>query len=225
MNTFSQKYVFINDHCIISKETTSIAFLHINSTVTKAEIEMGDKIGTIQKLPDILSKKFNSEIKESQALYAQRDYSKAAFILENAYESEPENLFIAENYARALYNIDSSKAKAFEVYKRLIDQLNTKYNEQSNELKIDVWHRESYWKLATLYLDHQDYESAIDLLIKFQLSIADYIGKPVYNQVLDYMTECTFYLNEIEVSKKLAQLTLKYDPENSFIKELLKKMT
>ncbi len=224
ISTIAQEYVFLNDYCIINKKTTAIDFLHVTSSVTKAEIEVGETIGSIQKFPEFYSKVYQNQVLESQALYEQGEFIKAANKLKIAYKNEPTNLFIAENYARALYNVDSTKAQSFEVYKKLVNQLNSQHNEQSNELKIDMWHREAYWKLATLYLDIQNYESAIDLLIKFQLSITDFIGMPVYTQVLDYMTECTFYLNELEISKKYAQNTLIYDPENSYVKGLIKKM-
>ncbi len=224
INTVAQEYVFLNDHCIVNKNVVAINFFHITSKVTKEDIKEGEKIGSIQKLPEFYSKVYHNQILESQALYEQGEFEKAANKLKVAYKYEPSNFFIAENYARALYKVDGKRSKSFEVYKKLVNQLDLQHNEQSNELTIDMWHREVYWKLATLYLDIQDYESAIKLLIKFQLSITSFIGKPIYTQVLEYMTECTFYLNEFEISKKYAQNTLKYDSENSYIKELLKKM-
>lgn len=224
INLIAQKYVFVNDYCIINSEITAIDFLHVTSTITKKHVEAGEAIGSIQELPDVYSKKYHNRILESETLYNKGEFIKAANTLEEAYKSEPTNLFVAEYYARALYKTDNTKCQSLEVYKKLIKQLNLEHNENQNELKIDMWHREAYWKLATLYLDIQDYESAIDLLIKFQLSISDFIGQPIYTQLLDYMTECTYYLNEWEISKKYAHNTLKYDPENSYVQGLLKKM-
>jgi tetratricopeptide (TPR) repeat protein len=223
-NLHAQKFYFINDDCIVRKGITAIDFLHITTTINKPKVETGETIGIIQKYPEILSEKYQNQVLKSQLLYSETNYKQASDILKEPYRNDSTNLFIADNYAKALYKIDSNKALAFQVYIKMIDQLSKQYEEMPNELKIDCWFREAYWKLATLYLDMQDYEKAIDLLIKFQLSISDMKGEPVYTQVLDYMTECAFYLKEYEIAKQYAKLTLKYDPHNKYVLDILKKI-
>lgn len=224
--SFSQRYLYVNEDCVIEKKVKKINILHIKSTIdtTKTTIEKDETIGQVQDYPPVLSKEFDRNIKRSKEYYDNRDYINAAKELEIAYNKEPENLFIAENYARALYWIDAEKEKSYYAYRKIVMQLDKQSQISESILTIDYWHRESYWKLATLYLDLGNWSEAFVLINKFIISIQENKGERIYNQALEYATECLFNMKEFEFAKHFAERTLFYDPQNDYAKEVLSKI-
>jgi len=225
-SAFSQKYLYVNEDCVIEKKIKKVNIIHIKSTIdkSKVDIEKDETIGEVQEYPKVLSEEFDNNIKKSKEFYNNRNYANAAKELELAYKKEPKNIFVAENYARALYWIDSEKEKSYNVYRKIVLQLDKQSEDSESILTIDYWHRESYWKLATLYLDLGKWSEAFVLINKFIISIQENIGEKVYNQALEYATECLFNMKEYEFAKHFAERTIFYDSQNEYAKEILLKI-
>ena len=88
----------------------SIQILHLTPAARMeggSRVERGTLLGTVQIPPPRLSIKYHEAIRESQRLSGQRAYGNAAHVLAGAYTEEPNNPFIPEPYARALYWIDA----------------------------------------------------------------------------------------------------------------------
>jgi len=223
---FNQEYRFVNEDCIVNNNVKDIVLIHVNKTFSgeEATVEMDETIGQIEPFPEILSKQFDSNIKKSQELYNKGDYLGAAKELEFAYKTEPKNLFISFNYARALYWVDSEFEKSFDIYKKIVDQLDKENGNSDTVLTVDMWFREAYWKLATLYMDKKDWVEAFHLINRFLLSIRDFKGQPVYTQSLEYLTECSYYMKEFELAEHFANRTLHFDPNNQFAQNVLKEI-
>ncbi len=112
-------------------------YLHIIPSdllaTTNNDIKKNQYIGSIEKIPLKLSKKYDLLIKKSIRLYDEKKYEEAAKVLEAAVTNEPENPFVLNYYARALYRFD--KNSSFLFYNKLINLLdNQKLDENSLEL-------------------------------------------------------------------------------------------
>jgi tetratricopeptide (TPR) repeat protein len=221
--SFSQKSKEIPDIPPF-RETKTIDYIHISRSIQgdTFHINAGDMLGTVTAFPDTLSKQFSDEIKSSIDLYTRKNYSEAISVLEVPLMNESDNLFIINYYARALYLVD--RKKSFEIYKRLVSDLDSLYNSSIDSIKIDLWFREAYWKLGTLYMDNKLWKEAYFEISRFILSISSEKGTPIYCQALEFLTECAYNLYDDDLAKYLAERTLFYDPNNTYVKGLLKKL-
>lgn len=113
-------------------------YLHIipsDMLKIKESIKPNEYLGEIEKKPDVLSEKYNFIINKSIKLYNGKNYEQAAKSLETALKNDPENPFILNYYAKALYWFDNDNS--YKYYKKLIDildkqQIGEKYLELKN---------------------------------------------------------------------------------------------
>ncbi|MDR6563138.1 MULTISPECIES: hypothetical protein [unclassified Arcicella] len=212
----------------------------LNDSLENKNVEVGVIFGKTAPFPNVLSKKFDKTIKQSQVFYKRRDFVNAYKILEKAYKEEPNNLFVLENYAKALYKIDKLKAKSFEVYKSLIeksDKINIGRDSllivkkegqlipQSNDeiLLIDAWFPEAYWKLGTLYMDEMNWEKAMIEIGRFlHLCTDNNENKAVLEQAMAYLAECAFELHNEELTSLYVKKTLAINANNTYVKNFIK---
>jgi hypothetical protein len=208
----------------LSHDLKSIDYIHLVRTITvdSVKIKPGDLIGKVAPLPDTLSRQFDNEIKLSIDSYRKQKFSEAKSILEIPISKEPNNLFILNYYARASYHID--KEKSFEIYIKIVSSLDSLYSNRVDSIKIDMWFREAYWKLGTLYMDHKMWKDAYFEISRFIIGAQDAKGSPVYYQAFQFLTECAYMLYDDKLSLYLAQRTLQYDPANEFAKNIIKKL-
>lgn len=203
----------------------SLDFTHIvaNFDSDTASFEIGEIMGKIEPLPKSFSKKFNDEINHSVNYYNKKEYQKAMTILESLLIHDSSNNWILYHYARACYQID--KVKSLNAYKKLVFRLDSIYKNTLSSTVIDLWYREAYWKLGTLYMDNKEWESAYYEISRFMLSAQDQKGNQIYTQGLEYLTECAYMLYDDKLAEYLAHRTLSYDPKNDYVKSILKKIT
>ena len=216
----------MSDDCPVSSKVNSLKFIHVETKSNlKDNLKSGETIGKVSNYPISLSKKFDKEILLSQTAYRDKNFTKAALLLENAYKEENTNVFILENYARALYQIENRRDESYLVYKKLVDQLDKEYSSSDSLLTIDLWFKEAYWKLGTLYMDNNKWDSAILEIGRFICSIqGDNNNGAAYEQALSFLTECAFNLENIELCLHFAKRTLKYNPKNTYVKEFTDKL-
>jgi tetratricopeptide (TPR) repeat protein len=210
----------------IMNEWINVNFIHID--FNGIDLKVGDKIvpgslmGQISNYPDTLSLKYDSEIHQSIDYYSQREFVKASNVLKPALEFEPDNYFVLNYYARACYWTD--RDESFRVYQILINKLDSTYKTSDNKVIVDLWFREAYWKLGTLYMDHNQYDKAYREISRSQASIQDMKGTTAYSQGLQYLTECAYEMFQDDLANYLAQRTLIYDRKNEYAKDVIKKI-
>ena len=208
----------------LSRDLKIIDYIHIVRAFTgdSVKIKPGDLIGRVAPYPDTLSSQFGNEIKLSIDSYKRQKFFDAKSILEIPLTKEPNNLFILNNYARASYQMD--KERSFEIYKKLVSNLDSLYRNHKDSIKIDMWFREAYWKLGTLYMDHKMWKDAYFEISRFIIGAQDVKGSQVYTQALQFLTECAYMLYDDKLALYLAQRTLSYDPTNEYAKSILRKV-
>ncbi len=169
-----------------------------------------------------MSDLYDKQIKQSMSYYEKKDYKNAKIILEEPIKKESNNLYILYYYARASYQID--KETSYKSYIKLIKSLDSIYNDTSFNVTIKMWFREAYWKLGTLYMDNKKWNEAKYEISRYLLSIQGLEKEYSYSQALEYLTECYFNLYDDKLAVYMATQTLKRDPNNTYVKEILEKI-
>jgi tetratricopeptide (TPR) repeat protein len=207
----------------IYNEWKNVILYHADFTSSNLKlgdhVEAGEKIGSVQSEPKTFSNRFNNEILKSQQDYKQQDYKNAIDILKRAIVEESRNPFVLNNYARACYW--EHKEESYRTYKKLIQMLDSTYDEPGTHVSIDLWFREAYWKLGTLYMDNSEYDKAYFEISRSIAAMQDLKGEFIYCQALSFLTECAYMMQDEELARYLADRTLFYDPKNTYVREYI----
>lgn len=79
----------------------------------------------------------------SEEAYEVGDFATAAAELEEAARREPTNPFITYQLARSLYRNEAAKPRAYELYQRLMRQIEAAAPRNDSVLYVDVWFAEA----------------------------------------------------------------------------------
>jgi hypothetical protein len=192
--------------------------LHVAHVVSGARtgdsITPGVAYGTIEPLPNPLSKRHQRAIDSARVLYSRQEYLAAAAVLAPAYADERDNPFVANEYARTLFRIDGRRDSAFAVYQRLIQQLDRKLGTNDKQVAIDAWFSEAYWKLASLYLDRRQWDSAVFEIVRFLTTSGD-PRNPALEQVYTYLAEALVHVGRADAARWSAEQALRLNPHNT----------
>jgi tetratricopeptide (TPR) repeat protein len=195
-----------------------------NTTMDKLktgdQVEKGQPIGRVASLPAKRSEKFDQQLKQSELYYQSGAYAQAAEVLTQALAQEPQNLFLLNAYARALYKIDNRRDDSYQAYKTLVSRLDA-MAASPTELSLSHWFIESYWKLGTLHMDHEQWREAILEIGKFMIMAESQQKEPVYEQALSYLTECAFGMKDKTLTQHFGKRTLEVNPGNDYVLEYL----
>ena len=226
LSIWAQSYQLKNPDAAIRSNFENIDLIHVDYGFEKdtADVEMGQSIGKVSPYPEKYSERFHNQILQSRNHYNTGNFEQAFKVLEKAYKQEPNNNFIIEAYARALYQIDSKRGESYQVYLNLITKLDNESGMNDSTLTIDFWFREAYWKLGTLYMDNGEWIKAFEDISRFVLSIQESKGTPIYDYALAYLTECAFEMGQKELCQHFANRTLFYNPANEQVKYYLKQL-
>ncbi|TGE21879.1 tetratricopeptide repeat protein [Hymenobacter aquaticus] len=218
-------YRLYGPQAALPKHINTINIIHVefDTTLIGSRVEAGQTVGQADQTPLVRSARYGLQILDSEAAYEQGQYARAAALLEEAGQREPQNPFVTYQLARALYKIDDSKPRAYTLYQRLITQLDGAVPQNDSTLNVDVWFAEAYWKLGTLYMDNQQWPEAILSISQFLLAAPKpaYAGTPLHEQVLAYLTECFYHVGDAAMCRHYGQLTLQMFPRNSYVKPYL----
>ena len=210
----------------VMNEWQNVNLIHVDFTNFNRNVGdsifRGEKIGEIQAEPESYSDHFDKEIKQSAEYYKLKKYNKAIEILKKPILEEPGNFFVLNYYARACYW--EKKEESYRVYKSLVNMLDSINQGTGSEIPVDLWFREAYWKLGTLYMDNSLFEQAYYEISRSLICMQNMKGEPIYCQALEYLTECAYMLKEDELVRHLANRTLFYDPGNVYVSEIIKKL-
>lgn len=193
-------------------------------------VAAGEVIGSCKPYPRIFSDNFDTEIKKSKEFYDRGDYQQAANVLKLPLESESDNPFVLESYARALYK-QNLRQESYAHYRRVIDLLDSNPSAQHNhgqvkDIVVDCWFSEAYWKLATLLLDKAEWESAAFEISRFLLAAPNQCNHQpaICIQAYSYLTEAYFEAKKYDIAQYYAQVVLILDPQNEYVKGYLSRM-
>lgn len=175
-----------------------------------------------QPLPVVQSERHQKEIDASRRLYDEGKYVDAAKAVQVAVKEEPENEFLLECYARALYRTDTYRQASFAVYKRLITLLDRK--EDPTNIGMDVWFVEAYWKYGTLLMDRKEwgmaaFEISRALATTFMVNQDSAFALQAYS----YLAEAYFHMGRYDVAKYYAEVALRINPKNEYAKYYLER--
>jgi hypothetical protein len=219
-------YHLYGQHAVLPDRVRTINLIHVEFDTTirvGTHIEAGQVIGRADTPPLVRSVRYGLQLIDSEAAYEAGRYAEAAALLETAAQLEPANPFITYQLARALYQLDDTKPRAYTLYQRLISQLDGAGLPDPATLNVDVWFSEAYWKLGTLYMDNEQWPEAIQSISQALLSASpeNYAGTTVKEQMLQYLTECFYHIGNAELCRHYGNLTLQLFPRNAYVRPYL----
>lgn len=214
-------YLFLSPNCGLPTRITVINMLHsdADSLPIGTKVYPGMVVAHVQPFPAIRSVYYGSDLTASEAAYDAGHFAEAASLLTEAVNHEPNNPFLLNAYARALYQVNETKAQSYTVYQAFFRAQRAQYVPAANELAVDSWFLESYWKFGTLCLDNEQWEQAAASIEQF-LAGYDRIDVPnplLLEQALGYLTEAFFQLRKTELCRYYGQRTLKLYPTNRYV--------
>jgi tetratricopeptide (TPR) repeat protein len=189
--------------------------LHVGNNVGKDQI-----IGYEQERPLVRSVRFGMKLIASEDAYEAGQYAAAAKVLAEAARAEPDNPFITYQLARALYRLED-REHAYPLYVKLVKQLDNAIPAPDSVLAVDAWFVEAYWKLATLYLDREEWPGAIRSIAQFMAAAnpQDYENTLLHEQMLGYLTESFYHLHDYKMCRFYYAETLRRFPKNQYVKQ------
>ena len=194
----------------------SVIYQHVVSSLEPgADFAAGQQIGVVESLPTIQSECHQDLLEAARQLYARGQYLQAALIVRPAVVSEPENPFVLNEYARALFRVDSLRMESGRTYERLTTLLNRPFSSDPSALVVDFWFRDAHWKLAMLYLDIEDYSKAFIELVKVHLTRPT---EPEAREQLNaYFAEAAFHMGDQAGADWFVRKTLAINPKNEYV--------
>jgi len=177
------------------------------------QVARGQSLGTIQKFPARLSARHHDTILRARESYGLRQYAEAADLLARAYADEPDNAFVANEYARTLFWLDDRREESFAVYRRLIEQVDRQHGTNDRQVAVDAWFGEAYWKVASFYLDRKDWERAAFEITRF-LAARGVEPKDGLEQVFTYLAEAYVNLRRTDLARWSAEQALRLNPRS-----------
>lgn len=184
-------------------------------------IAAGETIGRMAPFPEPRSKRFESELLRSEALYTQRHYTEAASVLRPAWESKRYDAFVANAYARALYWTSEDRGAAFEAYRTLVGALDSfGAAHEPGYVYVDMWFGEAYWKLGTLHMDRREYREAICQMERSLYANGDPTNLYL-EQLYSYLAEAYFELGRADRADAYAREALRRNPANTSVRRYL----
>ncbi len=158
----------------------------------------GQKIGKPQPWPAQLSKNHDAEIRAAIEEYDRKQYDNASSILRKLHESEKENLFYLLTLAKTLYWSEKYHQQSYDLFEQMREQLDRENSIAEDEILVDLWFPDLYWKLATFYLDMGYYDRAAFEISRSFACGYDETSKQ-FEQAISYLTECYFFLKDKEL--------------------------
>lgn len=190
-------YQFLTPNCALPPRIHLITMAHSDadtSLVVGTTVLPGMVVARIQPLPAIRSVYYGTELAKSEAAYAAGNFAEAASLLREAVGHEPDNAFVLNAYARALYQVNETKPASYLAYQALFRAQRAEYTPKPEELVVDCCLMEAYWKYGTLCLDNGEWTQAVAAIEQF-LAGYDRIDAPnplLLEQALGYLTEAFF---------------------------------
>ncbi len=192
-----------------------VAYHHVIPTA-----HVGDNVGptrqagVVQPFPDLQSPRHQNLLVLARERYSQARFLEAVGAIQPALGDEPDNPFVLNEYARALFQIDSLRPVARQQYQRL-EAILVGGETPESTVVIDMWFPDAYWKLGMLYLDAGNYSGAYLELAKVALTNPS--SPVIREQLYAYLAEAAFHLGEQPTADWFIDKTLELDPANQYV--------
>lgn len=108
------------------------------------------------------------------------------------------------------------------MYKKLVRRLDQEGEAvySRDAAYIDMWFREAYWKLGTLYLDRKLYVQAVYEISRAILAVA-FTGDPrLLEQAYSFIAESYYELGDYDEAACYVEASLEMNPRNSHALEI-----
>jgi tetratricopeptide (TPR) repeat protein len=163
----------------------------------------------------VQSARHQRDLAAARDLYEQGRFLDAVSTLRVAARDEPDNLFLLNELARALFRVDSLKPQSRTTYVRLVSLLDAAAPGSSGAVVVDLWFVDAYWKLALLDLDAEDYRDALLQLTK--VTLAPHSNANFEEQLYGYLAETFYHLGDRQGARWFADRTLRLNPRNQYV--------
>ena len=191
--------------------------------VVDADLDLGKTARAKIALP----KPHPADLAASEAAYAAGRFAEAAAQLEPLVSQDLVDPTLLNQYARSLYKIPALKVRSYVAYQRLITLLDTYGREDVSTCVVYLLFCESYYKLGTLQMDNGQWRLAaynISRLLLALNSVRTWKTPVIYEQALQYQTECFSELGDAKMCRHFGQLTLKDFPKNQYVRPYLARL-
>ena len=178
----------------------------------------GDRIGSITPWPKTLSPTEDEALKEGIRYYDKGDYLSASDVFRSLYASEADNPFYLIYAAKTLYWIEGGSYLSLSLFERLNSLIEAPYVNEKDSVVVDLWFPDLYWKMANLYLERQEYDR-VAYEIARTFTGGTRIKDPALEQMLNYLTEAYFFLDDVEMNHDAYGCTMRLFPSNEYVKE------
>jgi tetratricopeptide (TPR) repeat protein len=220
-------YYFRGPNCALPQRVQHLTLLHTDSAIDSlapgTTIDKGMVVARTQPLPAIRSVYHGADLAASEAAYDAGQFPEAARLLREAIAKEPDNPFLLNAYARALYQVQETNPQSYTAYLAVFRLLDAQYKSTPTELAVDCWFLESYWKFGTLCLDQGQWEVAALCIEQCLAGSGDlYASNPLLlEQALGYLTEAFAESHRPALCRYYGQRTLKLFPVNRYVRPYL----
>ncbi|GAA4356707.1 hypothetical protein GCM10023185_20760 [Hymenobacter saemangeumensis] len=217
------RYQRYGDYKVVPPGYNTFNVVHVDFDTTLRvgnAVAAGQIIGYEQSKPLVRSVRFGMRIIASEEAYDAGQYSEAVNLLKEAARTEPNNPFVVYQLARSLYRA-GDRERAYPLYARLMTQLNQAGPAADSVLTVDAWFADAYWKMATLHLDLGNWPAAIRNMAQFMAAAnpQEYEHTPLFEELLSYLTESFYHLNDRELYRFYYAETLRRFPKNQYVKQ------
>lgn len=182
----------------------------------------------LEPVPRVQSERHQKEIDASKKLYREENYIGAVRALQEAVKDEPENPFILNWYARALYRTDAYRPESYVYYDRLISLLDRSMSQSHGEkyvISMDAWFTGAYWKYGTLLMDRGKWKkAAFEISRALALCFSQNDPQPFFLQAYSYLAKAYYHMGLYDVAKYYADAALLISPANEFAKYYLRQI-
>ncbi|RSK35166.1 tetratricopeptide repeat protein [Hymenobacter metallilatus] len=222
------RYWVHSPQVVLPRGINTIEMLHVDfdTRLLGTKIQPGQVVGYTSEMPLIRSVRYGLALVKSEEAYGAGRYAEAAALVEEAYQKEPDNPFILNQLARALYRTDAQKPRAHTLYQQLVNRVRSAVPASDSAVVVDAQFAEAYWKLGTLHMDNAQWAEALLCISQAVLAAPTdlYAGSKLQEQMLQYQTECLFELGEADLCRQFGQQTLRLFPRNTYVRPYLARL-
>ena len=80
---------------------------------------------------------------------------------------------------------------------------------------MDAWFSEAYWKIASLYLDREDWKNAAFEIARFLSVHSSDASAEAMTQIYGYFAESTDHVGRKDLARWAAERSLRWNPSNT----------
>lgn len=216
------QWELMNDDAAVPAGKRSSNMVGDDQPVTNADLDQAAK-GVKKR---VVATPHPTEVARSLQAYNRGRFAEAVTVLAPLARQEPADPSVLDQYARSLYQLDA-KDRSYAAYQRLLMLLDNYGRENSSTCVVYLPFCEAYFKMATLQMDHHQWAQAAYNLSRFQMaigSVPDWKSDGIYEQALQYQTECFAELKNEQMCRHFGQRTLKFFPHNQYVRPYLAKV-